>query len=308
MFDTLLIAGVLHMSPSSTQFSRVDCQIVLVDSREGVEVHRLLDAVCSYPSINVSQLAGNCIARGIWPISGPGGNVLLNHYEPEPCEQVGTYKAFGNFIVHNLGITAKRPQREGDDPAQVLFLVRRGLREVFNLTDIVRSVSCTLPEDLELKPGFDPNVNPWLTTKPQAPFPNCRPRSDLDMRLIYMEEHTLEQQITAVRYAHILIAAHGAAEYCILFLDVPTIIVEIIPNLKDTWAYRNLAKKMGHIYFSLKAHGLESENFTKYQEATLNVTVNEFERALDVAVLSAAHLDGYARHLGEPFHIWDDEV
>ena len=41
---------------------------------------------------------------------------------------------------------------------------------------------------------------------------------------------------------------------------------------------------------------------------TLNVTVEEFRRALDVAVLSAAHLDGYARDLGEHFHIWDDQT
>ena len=245
LFDTLLVTDVLHATSALLPPSRGDCQIVMVDSREEAESSVMFDGFCSYPRIHVSELAGLCIEHGIWPISGPGGNLFLNQWEPEPCEQVGTYKAFGQFIVQNLGITAKRPRIESDNPVQVLWVVRKGTRKVVNMTDIVRSVSCTQPEALVLEPSFDPNVNPWPLTKPRVVLPKCEPRSDADMRLIYLEDHAMERQIAAVRSAHVIITAHGAGEFTYLFANVPTICVEIQPHVGENWIYRNLAKKWG---------------------------------------------------------------
>ena len=73
-------------------------------------------------------------------------------------------------------------------------------------------------------------------------------RPDLNVRLVYYEDIPFEEQMQVDRTTNIMVGMHGAGLVHALFLPDGSNVIEIFPETKFRWGYRNIAQYRGFTY------------------------------------------------------------
>jgi FkbM family methyltransferase len=73
-------------------------------------------------------------------------------------------------------------------------------------------------------------------------------RPDLNVRLVYYEDITFEEQMHTDRTTDIMVGMHGAGLVHALFMERGSHVVEVFPRHKRRWGYRNIAQYRGFTY------------------------------------------------------------
>ena len=109
----------------------------------------------------------------------------------------------------------------------------------------------------------------------------------VDIRLVDFAALPFSEQVKMARATDILVGVHGAGMTQGIFLPPGSTMVEILPPNLGHKGYRNLAKLLGHRYFS--SHGIEHPTIVKtgdWHDEEVFLEEDRFMSLLEVSVKS----------------------
>jgi protein O-GlcNAc transferase len=162
-------------------------------------------------------------SKMIIPLPGGSNPMWEGDWVDIPCNESSLLRVFSERVLNYYNIPVQRPKRK---QLTLTLIDRRSSRRL---------------RDLEKYP-------PVLRQR----FP------DVKIELVDFAGLSLPAQIRLVRSTDLLVGVHGAGLTHALFLPKESVVVEILPPRVDYKGFANVAKLLGHHYYS--RHGNDSKD------------------------------------------------
>ncbi|KKZ67813.1 hypothetical protein EMCG_06523 [[Emmonsia] crescens] len=233
-----------------------NAQVIILDDLLDGPYFDLWKLFANQPAIRLKDISASAqinLDNIIVPLPGGGSPFWQNHWEPLPCEQSELLRTFAKRVLKFYNIRDEaRPQ---DSPLVLTFIDRKEKRRLINQERYIERLKAKFPE--------------------------------VEVNVIDLAALPFSEQIKLVRHTDILAGVHGAGLTHGIFLPSHSTIAEILPPKLEHKGFRNLAKKLGHRYFS--SHGVEHQtNDTKndWQFDDVFIEEDRFMNLLEIAVKS----------------------
>lgn len=193
----------------------------------------------------------------IVPLTGAANPLWKGDWEPGTCEGSSLLRVFAQRMAHFYSVPDS-PPLPPDRPLVLTFISRKEKRSLIDKDSYIRALKTRYPR--------------------------------LEISLVDFASLTFAEQIATVRRTDILAGVHGAGLAHSMFLPPDSALAEIMPVDFHHKGFRNLAKRLGHRYFT--THATAHENYTTskgWQYDDVWIEQARFEALIDAAVKSMYH-------------------
>lgn len=193
-----------------------------------------------------------CAENLIIPLPGGSNPLWQGDWEAGDCHGSSLVTAFSHRVLDHLQIQRDRvPSRS----LTLTFIDRTGSRKLQNQGRLLHLIALR--------------------------------HTNVFINIIDFARLTFREQVRTVRLTDILVGVHGAGLTHTIFLQPESAVVELFPHQLKYEVYRNVAKLMGHHYFSL--HGEESDEVGDWHDSDLEVQEERWLHAIGAAIASLGH-------------------
>lgn len=192
----------------------------------------------------------------IVPLPGVTNPYWQDEWEPKECEESKLLQVFSQRMLsfYNINNELEPPDR----PLVLTFINRTEKRSLINKEAYIN----------DLKPSYP----------------------DVEINLVNFASLSFVEQLRTIRKTDILAGVHGAGLTHGIFLQPSSTMVEIMPHDFNHKGFRNLAKSLGHRYFT--THAIEHANYTTskgWQYDNIFIEQDRFNGLIDTAIKSMYH-------------------
>ncbi|OJD19413.1 hypothetical protein AJ78_00587 [Emergomyces pasteurianus Ep9510] len=233
-----------------------NAQVIILDDLLDGSYFDLWKLFAKQPTIRLKDISASAqinLDNIIVPLPGGGNPFWQNHWEPLQCEQSELLQTFVKRVLNFYNI--RDDTRPADSPLVLTFIDRKEKRRLIDQGRYIERL--------------------------RAKFPS------VEVNLIDLAVLPFSEQIKLIRRTDILAGVHGAGLTHGIFLPPHSTIAEILPPKLGHKGFRNMAKMMGHKYFS--SHGGEhqtSDTKDDWQFDDVFIDEDRFMNLLELAVKS----------------------
>ncbi|PGH10410.1 hypothetical protein GX51_00169 [Blastomyces parvus] len=231
-------------------------QVIILDDLLDGPYFDLWKLFSKQPTIRLKDLSASAqvnLDNIIVPLPGGGSPFWQSHWEPLQCEQSELLQTFVKRVLNFYNI--RDDGRPGDSPLVLTFIDRREKRRLINQERHIERLKAKFPA--------------------------------VEVNVVDLAALSFSEQIKLIHRTDILAGVHGAGLTHGMFLPPHSTIAEILPPKLKHKGFRNLAKKMGHNYFS--SHGAEhktNDSKNDWQFDDIFIEEDRFMNLLEIAVKS----------------------
>ena len=260
--DVLSLAEKARSEQSSVALPRIAVsQVIIVDKDARGPYWDLWDLFSEKPTQFLADMGSapelECLDNVVIPLPGGSNPLWQGDWEARPCDQSPLLDVFRHRILHHFGV---HPQREPKANVTLTFVARRKSRRL-------------LQED-------------HLLSLLRSRYP------DVIVQAVDFAAIPLAEQLQVIRNTDVLAGVHGAGLSHAIFLPAASSVVEILPPSLGHKGFRNLAKLLGHRYFSDHGNALPvqagGEDVPQdWHQADVCLDEKSFATLMDAAIKSA---------------------
>ncbi|EER45027.1 DUF563 domain-containing protein [Histoplasma capsulatum H143] len=243
--------------PFITPEEFANTQVIILDDLLDGPYFDLWKLFAKQPTIRLKDISASAdinLDNIIVPLPGGGSPFWQSHWEPLDCEQSELLQTFSKRVLNFYNIRDDaRPV--GKSPLVLTFIDRKEKRRLINQDQYIERLKAKFPA--------------------------------VEVNVVDLAALPFREQIKLVRHTDILTGVHGAGLTHGMFLPPHSTIAEILPPKLENKGFRNLAKKMGHKYFS--SHAAEhqtSDSKNDWQFDDVFIEEDRFTNLLEIAVKS----------------------
>ncbi len=269
LYSYFLTMDILQMAPREQSkrpfFSPDDianAQVVILDDGKDGPFFDLWSVMARKPVIRLADLRDSsetlCLDNVVLPLPGAANPMWLGDWTQRNCTNAPLLDVFSRRIQSTYGVVPV--SRATDTPLVLTYVVRHTHRRLHD-------------------------AEAYLTHL-RAKFPAVK------IQGVDFAQYSLREQIEIVSGSDILVGVHGAALTWQMLMPRGSSLVELMPYDFHHRGFRNMAKLLGHRYFSI--HGSEGSIDEKGWQHTEEIV---FEESRFVGVVEAAIYSMYHRGL-----------
>ncbi|MCJ1432474.1 hypothetical protein MMC27_001831 [Xylographa pallens] len=233
-----------------------DTQVVILDDHPDGPYYDMWTLFASKPIIRINELPTDEILNVntlIVPLPGASNPLWQGDWKAHSCDHSKLLRAFSERVLKFYSID-KEP-KSLDSPLILTFIDRKEKRRLIN-------------KELYIE-------------KLRSKFPA------VEIQMVDFATLSFVEQIRIARRTDILVGVHGAGLTHELFQRPGSAVVEIIPHSLAHKGFRNLAKLLGHGYFSTHADDRPTTTAKDaWQTDDVSVEEDRFMTLLEIAVKS----------------------
>ncbi|MCJ1381484.1 hypothetical protein MMC17_004595 [Xylographa soralifera] len=233
-----------------------DTQIVILDDHPDGPYYDMWTLFASKPVIRINKLPTNEILDVnslIVPLPGASNPLWQGDWKAHSCNHSELLRAFSQRVLKFYSIDTEL--KNLDSPLLLTFIDRKEKRRLIN-------------KDLYIE-------------KLRSKFPA------IEIQMVDFAALSFVEQIRIARRTDILVGVHGAGLTHELFLRAGSAVVEIIPHSLAHKGFRNLAKLLGHGYFSSHADDRPTTTVKDaWQTDDVSIEEDRFMTLMEIAVKS----------------------
>ncbi|KAI4143730.1 MAG: hypothetical protein LQ340_006894 [Diploschistes diacapsis] len=189
----------------------------------------------------------------IVPLPGESNPMWQGDWKTHSCGHSALLDVFSQRIMSFLGVD--RSIENNDSPLVLTFIDRREKRQLIEKEDYVEEVKRTYPQ--------------------------------IKIQMVNFAAIPFTEQLRIIRDTDVLVGAHGAGLTHALFLRPGSAMVEILPADFNHKGFRNLARLMGHRYFS--SHALSNGTEGNWQYDDFSFEKPRFMQLINAAITSSSY-------------------
>ncbi len=234
-------------------------RVVIFDDHDEGPFYDQWTAFAKRPVMRIEDLHSDPIPAPeniIIPLPGVANPLWQDDWEPKECEESKLLQVFSQRMLSFYDINDKPGLP--DRPLVLTFIDRTEKRSLIDKEAYIN----------DLKPSYP----------------------DVEINLVNFASLSFAEQLRTIRKTDILAGVHGAGLTHGIFLQPSSTMVEIMPHDFNHKGFRNLAKSLGHRYFT--THAIEHVNYTTskgWQYDDLFIEQDRFNGLIDTAIKSMYH-------------------
>ena len=209
--------------------------------------------------VRIDELGSDPLAASenlILPLPGHANPMWQDDYEPQDCRESKLLQVFSQRMLNFYEI--EHELEPPDRPLILTFIDRRQKRKLIDKEAYIDSLSYLYPH--------------------------------IEIALVDFASLSFVEQLRIVRNTDILVGVHGAGLTHGMYLPPSSAMVEIMPHGFHHKGFRNLAKRLGHQYFTTHATLQESHTRSKgWQFDDVFIEQDRFNDLIDAAIKSMYH-------------------
>ena len=233
-----------------------DTQVVILDDHPDGPFYDMWTLFASKPIVRINELPTNEILDAntlIIPLPGASNPLWQGDWKVHSCDHSELLRAFSERVLKFYSIDQE--PKNLDSPLILTFVDRKEKRRLIN-------------KDLYVE-------------KLRSKFPAVK------IQMVNFATLSFVEQIRIARRTDILVGVHGAGLTHALFQRPGSAVVEIIPHSLAHKGFRNLAKLLGHGYFSSHADDRPTTTAKDaWQTDDVSIEEDRFMTLLEIAVKS----------------------
>ena len=231
-------------------------QVLILDDHPQGPFWDLLTLFAKKPIIRMSTLSVDTeldVENIVVPLPGASNPFWQGDWEVHPCDRSDLLHTFSSRILEFYGTPIE--QKGDDSPLVLTFIDRKEKRRLKDKESYIKKLTHKYPA--------------------------------IHIDMVDFADFPFADQLKIARRTDILVGVHGAGLTHGMFLPPGSAMVEILPGTLNHKGFRNLAKMLGHQYFSSHAAiaSMETTN-GDWQEDDIFLEEDRFMSLLDVAIKS----------------------
>lgn len=234
-------------------------RVVIFDDHENGPFYDQWTAFAKRPVMRIEDLHFDPIPAPeniIVPLPGVANPLWQDDWEPKECEESKLLQVFSQRMLSFYDINDE--PGPPDRPLVLTFIDRTEKRSLIDKEAYIN----------DLKPSYP----------------------SMEINLVNFASLSFAEQLRTIRKTDILAGVHGAGLTHGIFLQPSSTMVEIMPHDFNHKGFRNLAKSLGHRYFT--THAIEHANYTTskgWQYDDVFIEQDRFNGLIDTAIKSMYH-------------------
>ena len=231
-------------------------RVVILDDHEDGPFYDLWTLFARRPTVRWANLSADTVLDKeniVIPLPGGSNPFWQGDWKVHSCEQSELLRVFSQRV---LGFYQLEADAQADDrPLTLVFIDRRGTRRLMEKGRYFSILKSKFPA--------------------------------LNVEVVDFAELSMLEQLQLVRRTDILVGVHGAGLTHGMFLQPGSTMVEILPRELNYKGFRNLAKLLGHHYYSSHAAGPPARLMRReWHFDDVSIEEDRFLNLLEVAVKS----------------------
>ena len=241
-------------SPSDIDNTRV---VIFDDHPEG-PFYDQWHAFAKRPVTRIKDLSAASITEPeniIIPLAGTASGFWQHDWDATPCTESAILQVFSQRMLAFYGV--EEDPGPPDRPLVLTFIARTEKRSLIDKEDYIRDL--------------------------QAAYP------DVEINLVNFASLSFAEQLQTVRRTDVLAGVHGAGLTHAIFLPSASAVVEIMPYGFNHKGFRNLAKELGHGYYTSHAKEDKERKDKGWQFDDVVIERERFMELMGAAIKSMYH-------------------